>query len=281
MNKIFKMTGILMLMLTIFTTFSCSSDDDNTPKWESLAGEYTGWTSGQFKYSSTPLATDNEKLTIAVADGKMSLQLVSNQWGTATVSDVTVTETGSDYSLSGSGSATLGMHGSEAKAYDCTLAGTISKDKKTANLTITYPAVMGGTTITFTLGEAPAAQLLAGSYSGWTKGDCTYFKNRTQNDEKVAISSNDDGTVDVKLTSQMWGETTISGVKAEKTDNGFTLTGSGTFTMGMGDKKTDYDCNLTGTLSADKQTYSIVFNMPAVMGGLTITFAQGEAPNAE
>ena len=278
MNKIFKMTGILMLMLTIFTTFSCSNDDDNTPKWESLAGEYTGWTSGQFKYSSTPLATDNEKLTIAVADGKMSLQLASNQWGTATVSDVTVTENGSDYSLSGTGSATLGMHGSEAKSYDCTLAGTISKDKKTVNITLTYPAVMGGTTITFTLGEAPAAKLLAGSYSGWTKGDCAYFKNRTQNDEKVAISSNDDGTVDVKLTSQMWGETTITGVKAEKTDNGFTLEGSGKFTMGMGDKQSDYECNLTGTLSADKETYSIAFNMPAVMGGLTITFAQGEAP---
>ena len=278
MNKIFKMTGILMLMLTIFTTFSCSDNDDNTPKWESLAGEYTGWTSGQFKYSSTPLATDNEKLTIAVSDGKMNIQLASNQWGTATVNDVTVTESGSDYSLSGSGSATLGMHGSEAKPYDCTLAGTISKDKKTANITITYPAVMGGTTIVFTLGEAPVAKLIAGSYSGWTKGDCQYFKNRTQNDEKVAISSNDDGTVDVKLTSQQWGETTISSVKAEKADNGFTLTGSGKFTMGMGDKQADYDCSLTGTISADKETYSITFTMPAVMGGLTITFAQGEAP---
>lgn len=281
MNKIFKMTGILMLMLTIFTTFSCSSDDDNTPKWQSIAGEYTGWTSGQFKYSSTPIATDNEKLTIAVSDGKMSLQLASNQWGTATVNDVTITEHGNDYKLSGTGSATLGMAGSQAKQYDCTMEGTVSKDKKTVSVTLTYPAVMGGTTVVFTLGEAPVAKLVAGSYSGWTKGDCQYFKNRTQNDEKVAISSNDDGTVDVKLTSQMWGETTISGVKAEKTADGFTLNGSGKFTMGMGDKQNEYDCNLSGSISADKETYSIAFTMPAVMGGLTITFAQGEAPSAE
>ncbi len=281
MNKIFKLTGILMLMLTVFITSSCSSDSDNTPKWQSLAGEYAGWTSGQFKYSSTPLATDNEKLTIAVADGKMSLQLKSNQWGTATVSDVTVIEQGNDYKLSGTGSATLGMSGSQAKQYDCTMEGTISKDKKTASLTLTYPAVMGGTTVVFTLGDAPVAKLVAGSYSGWTKGDCQYFKNRTQNGEKLAISSNDDGTVDVKLTSQMWGETTISAVKAEKTTSGFTLSGAGKFTMGMGDKQTEYDCNLTGTLSTDKETYSVEFSLPSVMGGLTITFAQGEAPSAE
>ncbi len=281
MNKIFKMTGILMLMLTIFTTFSCSSDDDNTPSWHNLAGEYAGWTSGQFKYSSTPIATDNEKLTIAVNDGKMSLQLVSNQWGTATVNDVTIAEQGNDYKLSGTGSATLGMAGSQAKQYDCTMEGTVSKDKKTVSVTLTYPAVMGGTTVSFTLGEAPVAKLVAGSYSGWTKGDCQYFKDRTQNGEKLAISSNDDGTVDVKLTSQMWGETTISGVKSEKTADGFSLSGTGKFTMGMGDKQNEYDCNLTGTLSADKETYSIAFTMPAVMGGLTITFAQGEAPSAE
>ncbi len=129
--------------------------------------------------------------------------------------------------------------------------------------------------------NTPAAKLVAGLYSGWTKGDCQYFKNRTQNGESVAISSNDDGTIDVKLTSQMWGETTIHGVKVEKTGNGLNLSGSGKFAMGMGDKQTDYDCNLTGTISADRKTYSIAFNMPAVMGGLTITFAQGEAPAEE
>lgn len=281
MDKIIKKLGILMLMLAVFTTFSCSNDDDNTPAWESLAGEYTGWTSGAFKYSATPMATDNEKLAIAVSEGKMSVQLTSNQWGTATVSDVTIVEQGNDYKLSGTGSATLGMHGSEAKAYDCTMEGTVSKDKKTVNVTFTYPAVMGGTTITFTLGEAPAAKLLAGSYSGWTKGDCQYFKNRTQDRETVAISANDDGTVDVKLTSQMWGETTIAGVTAEKTADGFSLSGSGKFTMGMNGTQSEYDCTLTGTLSADKETYSITFTLPAVMGGLTIAFAQGEAPSEE
>lgn len=284
MNKISKSLGFIMMMLAVFTTFSCSSsDDDKTSTLESLAGDYTGWTSAAFKYSSTPLATDNEKLKIAFADGKVSLQLTSNQWGTATVSDVTVTEQGNEYKLTGSGSASLGMHSGQAQQYDCTLAGTISKDKKTVNVVLTYPAVMGGTTVTFTLGEAPAANLVAGSYSGWTKGDCAYFKNYNQNDEKVSISCNEngDGTVDVKLTSQKWGETTISGVKVEKTTDGFTLSGSGKFAMSMGGAASEYDCTLTGTISADKATYSIVFNLPSVMGGLTITFAQGEAPSAE
>ncbi len=283
MNKILKSCGILMLMLTVFITSSCSNDDDkdSTPAWESLAGEYAGWTSGSFQYSSTPVATDNEKLTIAVSDGKMSLQLASDTWGTAMVSNVTITEQGNEYKLAGSGSTSLSSHGGQTNTYECTLDGTISKDKKTVNLTFTYAGLMGGTTVTFALGEAPAAMLVAGSYSGWTKGDCQYFKNQTQNGEKVAITSNEDGTADVKLTSQMWGETTISAVKVEKTTDGFTLSGSGKFSMSMGSTAKEYDCTLTGTISSDKDTYSIVFTLPSVMGGLTITFAQGEAPSAE
>lgn len=281
MTKFLKSLGILMLMLTVFTTFSCSDNDDNTPAWHSLAGEYTGWTSGKFAYSPTPIATDNEKITIAVNDGKMSLQLVSNQWGTATVAEVTVVENGGSYRLTGNGSATLSMHGGAGSQYDCTLDGTISKDRKTADITIAYPAVMGGTTVTFTLGEAPAAKLVAGSYSGWTKGDCAYFKNRTQNGEKLAIAANEDGTADITLTSEMWGATTIQAVKVEKTDNGFTFSGTGKFTMGMNGSSSQYDCTLAGTMNADKDTYSITFSMPAVMGGLDITFAQGDAPSAE
>ena len=281
MTKILNKLGILFMMLTLFTAFSCSNDDNDTPAWETLAGEYADWTSATFKYSATPMATDNEKLTFSVANGKLNVELASNQWGTATFSNVTVTQEGSNFKLTGAGSAQLGMHGGSSKAHDCTLAATVSKDKKKMNVIITYPAVMGGTTVTFTLGEAPAAQLLAGTYNGWTKGDSNYFKNRTQNGEKLAITANEDGTVNVKLTSQMWGETTIANVKAEKTTNGFALSGSGKFSMSMGTNAKEYDCTLSGTLSADKTTYSVTFNLPAVMGGLTIAFAEGEAPAAE
>lgn len=282
MNKISKIMGILVLMLTVFTTFSCSDDNDNTPAWQALAGEYTGWTSGKFAYSPTPLATDGEKLVVAVADGKMNIQLVSNQWGTATVNDVAVTATADGFSLSGTGSATLGMSGSTPKAYDCTLAGTISKDRKTANVVVTYPAVMGGTTVTFALGEAPTAQLLAGSYSGWTSASFAYSPNpMTANGEKVAVTANEDGTVNVVLTSTQWGTATITNATVEKTAGGFSISGQGKATMGMNGNSSEYDCTLTGTVSTDKDTYSLLFNVPAVMGGLKITFAQGEAPSAE
>lgn len=281
MKKISKSLGILTLMLAVFTVSSCSDDKDNTPAWTSLSGEYSGWTSASFKYSSTPMVTDNEKLTIAAADSKMSVRLVSNQWGTATFGDVKVVEEGTGFKLSGTGSASLGMHGSTS-TYDCTLDGTVSKDKKTISVVITYPAVMGGTTLTFTLGEAPAAKLLAGSYDGWTNGSCAYFSSLTQNGEKLSITANEDGTVDVKLTSQKWGETTVTGVKAEKTDNGLALSGSGKFSMSMGGSEPrEYDCTIEGTISTDKETYSVVFNLPAVMGGLNIAFAQGEAPAEE
>ena len=278
MEKISKSLGILMLMLAVFTVSSCSDDKDDTPAWTSLSGEYAGWSSASFKYSPTPMVTDNEKLTIAATDNKMSVLLVSNQWGTATFGDVKAVEEGTGFKLTGTGTASLGMHGSTS-TYDCTLEGTVSKDKKTVSVVITYPGVMGGTTLTFTLGEAPAAKLLAGSYDGWTNGSCAYFSGLTQDGEELNITANEDGTVDVKLTSQKWGETTITGVSAAKTADGLTLSGSGKFSMSMGGSEPrEYDCTLEGTVSSDKETYSVVFTLPAVMGGLNITFAQGEAP---
>lgn len=282
MEKILKKLGILMLLLTVLTTFSCSDNDDDTPAWQALAGEYTGWTSGKFAYSPTPLATDGEKLTVVVADGKMNIQLVSAQWGTATVNDVAVTTTADGFSLSGTGSATLGMSGSTAKAYDCTLTGTISKDRKTANVVLTYPAVMGGTTVTFALGEAPAAQLVAGSYKGWSSAKFAYSPNPMNTDgEKVAVTANEDGTINVTFTSTQWGTATIENAKVEKTADGFSLSGQGKATMGMNGSSSDYDCTLEGTIGKDKDEYSLVFKVPAVMGGLNITFAQGSAPSAE
>ena len=48
--------------------------------------------------------------------------------------------------------------------------------------------------------------------------------------------------------------------------------------MGMGDNVKDYAFTMTGTSNAAKDDFSIAFNAPAVMGGLTITLLPGKAP---
>lgn len=41
--------------------------------------------------------------------------------------------------------------------YPCTLSGSIDESKENVSFTFTVPGVMGGLTITFTLGDMPAA----------------------------------------------------------------------------------------------------------------------------
>lgn len=52
--------------------------------------------------------------------------------------------------------------------------------------------------------------------------------------------------------------------------------------MGMGGgPATDYDFTVSGSTNAAKDDYSIVFKVPAVMGGLTITLLPETAPATE
>ena len=51
--------------------------------------------------------------------------------------------------------------------------------------------------------------------------------------------------------------------------------------MGMGDATSNYDFTMSGTSNAAKDNFSIAFNVPAVMGGLTVTLLPGSAPSSE
>lgn len=252
------------------------------PASKIVAGTYSGWAQFAFKYVSTALVYTSEKVAVtANEDGTVNVTYTSSDLGTGTFNNVTVEKDGTNYKLTGSGSFSMGMSGSEAKSYDCNLTGTISADKETVSIVCTLPSVMGGSTITFTNGEAPAAQALVGSYSGWSEGKSNYFSGYIGTDESVKITANEDGTVNVAYTSSTWGSTTISNLTAEKDGDNYKVSGSGKYSMGMGSTTTEYDCNVSGTISSDKSTYSIAFTLPSVMGGLTITFQNGEAPVAK
>lgn len=129
--------------------------------------------------------------------------------------------------------------------------------------------------------ETPAAQVVAGTYSGWSKFVFSYKPAGMSYDaQTVTLTAVDDETVTVGYTSDDLGSSEITATVVKGTD-GYTLSGEGKFSMGMsGSEAKEYDCTLEGTVSSDKATYSIVYTMPSVMGGSTITFQNGSAPSA-
>lgn len=272
----------LFMLMAAVTLFSCSSDDDDnrTPAWNDIAGSYNGWTRGTFSYSPTGIATDNEAVSLTLnSDGTMAVKLTSATWGETTVASAAVTESGDSYMLAGDGVTKMGHQGAEAKEYACALTGTVSKDKKSVALSISCPSVMGGTTIVFANGSAPASELLAGTYEGWTKAVFTYNPaGMTTDGEKVSLTANEDGTINVSFNSESWGEATFSNLSVSKDGDSYKFSGEGTTKMGMNGNVKEYACLVEGTISSDKKSYTIVFTAPAVMGGLTITFCEGSAP---
>lgn len=61
---------------------------------------------------------------------------------------------GGTYTLTGSGLTKMGMNGN-VSSYDCTCTAVIESREK-AQIQFKVPGVMGGLTIDFTTGEAPA-----------------------------------------------------------------------------------------------------------------------------
>lgn len=278
-----------MLAIALFTVSCSDSDDeDNTVKVNlssEIAGSYSGYTSAEFAYSSTPIVTNGETLVITSnTDGTADLTFTSNQWGTTTASSLTVTTTTSgSYAFSGTSTTVLtGYSSSTSSEYEGTISGTLSADKSDMELSLSL-TIMGGTTVTFKLGDAPAVEFLPDTYSGYTSAEFAYSSTpMVTEDETITITANDDESLTLVYESETWGTTTIEDITAEiDSDGNYILSGEGTSVMGMsGSSTSNYTCAMTGTVSSDKETAEFVFSL-AIMGGTTITFNIGDAPTTE
>lgn len=123
------------------------------------AGDYDGYTLTSTAYFQSMLSADEEVEIAANEDGTATIEFESDMWGKVVIPAANVERNGNDLTISGNGKVTMpGMNGAAAKEYDCTVAGTINSAKDNAELTFTVPSVMGGTTIKFILGQAPAAE---------------------------------------------------------------------------------------------------------------------------
>lgn len=275
------------MLTALVTSFaSCSSDDEPEIKAADLAaGAYTGWAKGDCNYFSDYLGDDYTASATLTAntDGTATLAFTSATWGGLTLSSVTVSQSSGSYAIAGSGKYTMsGMSGTSSE-YDCTMAGTISSDKQTFNIKISVPGVMGGLTITLQNGEPTAAIKLAGSYSGTSTMVMKYAPNGSDYaGQTTTLTANEDGTINLSYkfvttgddgTETEVGNITLNNIELTESESGYTFTASGaTFKMGMSGTLSEYPCDVTGTISADKKTYSVVYSIPGVMGGTTVTF---------
>lgn len=273
-----KIKSVLMMLSAAVFMMACDKDE-NGSKTVDFAGSYNGYTLASCNYFQNMISADETVVITENTDGTASVSFTSATWGEFTVTDAQASVSGDLCTLSGSGQTQMGMGGSTS-AYDCTFTAEI-KSQTDARMEFSIPAVMGGMTLTFQTGDAPADLLLAGTYEGYTDADCSYFQNRYTDGERVKLTANGDGSVKVVFESASWGTFTVESATVTREGGEYLFTGSGSVAMGMGDSTSNYDFTLNGRTNAAKDDFSIAFNVPAVMGGLTVTLLPGTAPTTE
>lgn len=273
-----KIKSVLMMLSAAVFMMACDKDE-NGSKTVDFAGSYNGYTLASCNYFQNMISADETVVITENTDGTATVSFTSATWGEFTITDAQASISGDICSLSGSGQTQMGMGGSTS-AYDCTFTAEI-KSQTDARMEFSIPAVMGGMTLTFQTGDAPADLLLAGTYEGYTDADCAMFQDRYTDGESVKLTANGDGSVKVVFESASWGTFTVESATATKEGEEYVFTGSGSVAMGMGDSTSNYDFTLSGRTNAAKDDFSIAFNVPAVMGGLTVTLLPGTAPTTE
>lgn len=273
-----KIKSVLMMLSAAVFMMACDKDE-NGSKTIDFAGSYNGYTLASCNYFQNMISADETVVITENTDGTATVSFTSATWGEFTITDAQASVSGNVCSLSGSGQTQMGMGGSTS-AYDCTFTAEI-KSQTDARMEFSIPAVMGGMTLTFQTGDAPADLLLAGTYEGYTDADCAMFQDRYTDGESVKLTANGDGSVKVVFESASWGTFTVESATATKEGEEYVFTGSGSVAMGMGDSTSNYDFTLSGRTNAAKDDFSIAFNVPAVMGGLTVTLLPGTAPTTE
>lgn len=273
-----KIKSVLMMLSVASIMMACDKEDSGS-KTVDFAGSYKGYTLASCNYFQNMISADETVVLTKNTDGTASVSFTSATWGEFTITDAQATVNGDLCTLSGSGQTQMGMNGNTS-TYDCTFTAEI-RSQDEARMEFRIPAVMGGMTLTFQTGDAPADLLLAGTYEGYTDADCSYFQNRYTDGERVKLTANGDGTLKVVFESASWGTFTVESATATKEGEEYVFTGSGSVAMGMGDSTSNYDFTLSGRTNAAKDDFSIAFNVPAVMGGLTVTLLPGTAPATE
>lgn len=279
-----KLKNFLGMMVIALCVVACSDDADkgqNVIPAQEVAGTYNGYTKAVAQYFPNGQYALSQSLKVeANTDETVNVSYTSNSFGTFSIKNAVVKVENSAYTITGTGTTVMGMDEASKKEYECTFSATVDGAKANPSFKFKVAAVMGGLEIEFIQGDAPAKVVVAGSYNGYTKAVAEYFPNgQYADDQTIKIDPNSDETVTVSYTSGSFGTFSIKNASVKLENAAYTITGTGTTVMGMDEtSKKEYECELKATIDAAKAEPSIEFKVPSVMGGLTITFATGNAP---
>ncbi len=169
-----------------------------------LFHEFMGYIFVSSAYFTDSYYGNEAKLAVyKTTAGEYIVTFSDPQWGDATFTHVTVGR-----ELAGDGTLTMFYHG-KMYEYAATLSGPMTTP------VISIPDVMGGTSITFHVGDAPACYTTAGNYSGTNTvvvgGMYAYTADGT-----YKITANADGTIninvpEVQLAGTMMGDIVMGG----------------------------------------------------------------------
>lgn len=126
--------------------------------------------------------------------------------------------------------------------------------------------------------EVSVSTGVIGTYDGFILASCAYFQNMATNNQSVVITAGSTSDkVNISYISDTWG--TFVFTDATVTLNGgiYTIEGNGTTEMGHAGSISTYECSIAATLD-NKTITSLVFSVPSVMGGMTLTFTQDDMP---
>lgn len=273
MKKLFTLIAMAMMAIGSYAATAA----------ETVAGTYTVYTDVNFAYVSRYVYTyTDETVTItANDDGTAEVAYSNDTWGDYALTGATVTtnDDGS-YTVTGEGTCSMALHSGGTSEYYC--EGTIDiSDGSITEGTLTVEAVMGGTTVTFASGDAPAYELGSGDHRVYAEVMFAYISTPMCNAyDTITVAISGAETVDITYSNDTWGDYTIEGATVTLNDDGsYSLTGTGTGSMAShSGGTTDYYCDFTATADAEGVFTEATFYMEAVMGGTSVVCTEGSAP---
>lgn len=197
--------GAIVAMLPMAIASCDKEKEETTPSTSvdvtKVVGTYEGYSLASSAYFQNNFTAD-ESVTIAKSGDKtVDITFASGTWGTTTVTNATVSASGSRYSVSGTGTCLMAGMGGQERSYDCTLTADIASTTD-ATVTVSLPAVMGGTNVVFKTGKASTGYYVADKYRGDIDVSVNGSSQLTINDTIMTLNAKEGDKADI-VTPEM------------------------------------------------------------------------------
>lgn len=193
--------GAIVAMLPMAIASCDKEKEETTPSTSvdvtKVVGTYEGYTLASSAYFQNNFTAD-ESVTIAKSGDKtVDITFASGTWGTTTVTNATVSASGSRYTVTGNGTCVMQGMGGE-RSYDCTLTADIASTAD-ATVTVSLPAVMGGTNVVFKTGKASTGYYVADKYRGDIDVSVNGSSQLTITDTVMTLNAKEGDMVDIVI----------------------------------------------------------------------------------